>query len=123
MFTKGQSNRMNKALIDYRASFLTTKNLCVPPDISPDTNVVNFELVSNNTLLNSITILVIGNLSTDVEVAVYNVLGQSVLSATYAKSETATAMKIDLPKLKTGFYYISIFANRKQTKLKFYKLQ
>ncbi len=123
MFTKGQSNRMNKAIVDYRASFLTTKDLCVPPNISPDTNVVNFELVSNNTLLNSINILVIGNLSTDVEVAVYNTLGQSVLSATYAKSETATAMKIDLPNLKTGFYYISIFANSKQSKLKFYKLQ
>lgn len=126
MFTKIQCKRMNNALENYRSSFLTN-TICSPAPPEADTAEVDFEIYP--TLFppvvqtNDLTVLIVGELSTDIEIKIYNSLGQFIFTKIYPKDDYVTQSKliINTQNMHAGGYFIRISANKKDFVKRFVK--
>ncbi|MBK8846698.1 MAG: T9SS type A sorting domain-containing protein [Bacteroidetes bacterium] len=126
MFTKIQCKRMNNALENFRSSFFTN-SICAPAPAEVDTAEVDFEIYPSLFLpgdaTNELNVLIVGELSTDIEVNIYNALGQLFFNEIYLKDEYATQTKfiIDTSLMPGGGYFIRISANKKDYVKRFVK--
>jgi hypothetical protein len=105
MFTTGQKTRMWSILNGSRSSLLTS-NACTPVGLD-EINLLNSISVYPSPSNGEVTIDFNGNNANDVDVTVFNAIGQAVLTSRYAVL-TDSRIVLDLSGLASGVYAIEI---------------
>jgi hypothetical protein len=105
MFTNGQKTRMWNVLNGTRSSILTS-NACTPVGLE-ELNVLNAISVYPSPSNGEVTLDFNGQNASDVDVTVYNTVGQAVLTARYA-TLTDSRIIIDLSEMAVGVYAIEV---------------
>ncbi|MCA6365388.1 MAG: T9SS type A sorting domain-containing protein [Bacteroidetes bacterium] len=115
MFTTGQKTRMWSVLNGSRSSLLTS-NSCTPVGIE-ELNVLHAISVYPSPSNGEVTVDFNGNNATDVDVVVYNTVGQAVLTARYATLSDSRIV-LDLSDVAAGVYAIEISYGGEKTNRK-----
>ncbi len=105
MFTTGQKTRMWSILNGTRSSLLTS-NACTPVGLE-EINLLNSISVYPSPSNGEVTIDFNGNNANDVDVTVFNAIGQAVLTSRYAVL-TDSRIVLNLSGLAAGVYAIEI---------------